>query len=398
MGKLFNNAQLKLSAAGNYVLCAFVIISSIVNLISTKEYLNNQIIAGINLINFTFCSIIIAKFLKEKKMYRIFQSPTTYLIILISKLLIIPIFIMVISNYSLTLSINCLLSACLCIMFVQKRIFFYYCILSILINFVFIKALYAYCNPNIITEYSIYLSDDAFALLGCLMQIFSIITLIFYKKIELEIRIDGMRSATNTLAHEILTPLAVIETTASLLNQGFKEDELIKSLIHTSRKLRSNINFLIRNIQATKDFRAFNNQKHSLQSLVTECIKEFKANFQFPVKISLTVQNDIKFIGCNKMIKCVIDNILKNAFQHSNPEIQLDILISGNNLIFQDNGCGIEQSALSDIFDIFVSSMSNNLGIGLKVCKNIITEHGGEISCISLEGNHTTFIIKFPKI
>ena len=88
MGKLFNNEQLKLSSAGNYILCVFVIISSIVNLISTREYLNNQIIAGINLINFTFCSTIIANFLKEKKMYRIFQSPTTYLIILISELII----------------------------------------------------------------------------------------------------------------------------------------------------------------------------------------------------------------------------------------------------------------------------------------------------------------------
>jgi len=75
----------------------------------------------------------------------------------------------------------------------------------------------------------------------------------------------------------------------------------------------------------------------------------------------------------------------------------IEVIISENYVIVQDSGHGIKQSYIGNIFDIFTSTKEHNLGIGLTVCKDVMTNYGGTIRCISLEGHHTTFIIKFPK-
>ncbi len=393
MLKLFNNERLILPIIGKYILCFSIIVSSIVSFITTKDYLDNHIIAIINLLNLAFCSMIVVSFIKNKGVYKVHQSPVIY-----STLLITPMFMMVMSNYSLALLMNLLLSVLIYIILVQQRVLIYYCIASILINILLVKFTYLYSSQNIIDEYLSFLQDDVFALLLCLVNVLSIVSLIFRRQIELEIRINGMKTVANVLANEMFTPLAVIETTARLLNIEETKKPLLESLVQTSRNARHNINFLIHNIKTIRGLKSFNKKKYSLELIVTECIKEFECHSQLRSKISLTVNNDIKFIGYNAMIKCMIDNILRNAFQHCGVDIHVDVLISGNNLIFQDNGCGINQSEVDNIFDLFYSSVSSNLGIGLPLCKEIIKSHGGEINCISLEGSHTTFIIKFPNI
>ena len=149
MLKLFNNERLILP-----------IISSIVSFITTKDYLDNHIIAIINLLNLAFCSMIVVSFIKNKGVYKVHQSPVIY-----STLLITPIFMMVMSNYSLALLMHLLLSVLIYIILVQQRVLIYYCIASILINILLVKFTYLYSNQNIIDEYLSFLQDDVFELL-----------------------------------------------------------------------------------------------------------------------------------------------------------------------------------------------------------------------------------------
>ena len=48
------------------------------------------------------------------------------------------------------------------------------------------------------------------------------------------------------------------------------------------------------------------------------------------------------FFNCKNIMRCVIHNILNNAFQHGGENTKVEVLISGNYLIFQDNGNGIK--------------------------------------------------------
>ncbi|MDA0865326.1 MAG: ATP-binding protein [Cyanobacteria bacterium] len=65
----------------------------------------------------------------------------------------------------------------------------------------------------------------------------------------------------------------------------------------------------------------------------------------------------------------------------------------------RDNGCGIPSDIQSQIFDPFYTTktVGQGLGLGLAISHQIITEqHQGKLTCVSLEGEGTEFIIEIP--
>jgi signal transduction histidine kinase len=154
------------------------------------------------------------------------------------------------------------------------------------------------------------------------------------------------------------------------------------------------MNFVIENTRNINVRPIFTQINTSIKQVIQECIDEYKAD---NINITLIAHNNINFPGPKNMLQSVCHNIIDNAFRHGGATTNIEIIISENYVIFQDSGCGIKQGCTNHIFDIFTSSKENHLGIGLTVCKEIINNYGGSIRCISLEGHHTTLIIKFPK-
>lgn len=64
---------------------------------------------------------------------------------------------------------------------------------------------------------------------------------------------------------------------------------------------------------------------------------------------------------------------------------------------FQDHGVGIKGSIKDMIFDPFFTTKPGSVqGLGLSLCRAVVTRHGGEIEFISQKGQGTTFTVKFP--
>ena len=60
-----------------------------------------------------------------------------------------------------------------------------------------------------------------------------------------------------------------------------------------------------------------------------------------------------------------------------------------------DNGPGIPESLIRDIFDPFVSSKVNGTGLGLSLVSKLISDHGGVVECDSRPGR-TRFRVRLP--
>ena len=67
-------------------------------------------------------------------------------------------------------------------------------------------------------------------------------------------------------------------------------------------------------------------------------------------------------------------------------------------ITFKDNGPGIQEETQKQIFEPFFSTKTKGSGIGLALCKDLIAEHGGEISVESSAGKGATFTIKLPTV
>ncbi len=113
-----------------------------------------------------------------------------------------------------------------------------------------------------------------------------------------------------------------------------------------------------------------------------------------------------KIFADKTQITRVFQNLISNSlkFHHSeDPIITIRSLEEENEykIIISDNGIGINQKYLEQIFAPFKRLHSRNkfegTGIGLAICKKIIERHNGNISAFSEEGKGTKITFSIPK-
>lgn len=61
-----------------------------------------------------------------------------------------------------------------------------------------------------------------------------------------------------------------------------------------------------------------------------------------------------------------------------------------------DQGCGIPEEKLDEIFKPFYTTKKQGTGLGLSVVKSVVEKHGGTVTVVSRRGVGTTFTIRLP--
>jgi ABC-type sugar transport system substrate-binding protein/DNA-binding response OmpR family regulator len=204
------------------------------------------------------------------------------------------------------------------------------------------------------------------------------------------------------LSHEFKTPITLIMSSIESLREwdrqkgnktGF-EVELIQN----------NSNRLLRLINNLLDFRKVEDQKFNVRASKTNIFKfsnnifkEFKGEAKKRgIKFSITTNNEDLdlYIDRNLMDK-VYFNLLSNAFKFTpeNGRIDIDIQdnLEGSNveIRFKDNGIGIPENELKNVFTPFFkgsNNRKNSSGVGLHLSKQFVELHLGKIEVKSYHG------------
>lgn len=94
--------------------------------------------------------------------------------------------------------------------------------------------------------------------------------------------------------------------------------------------------------------------------------------------------NATLFIDKGMMLQ-VMRNMIKNALESvakvENPSVVVTITISGSSALvtIEDNGPGIPQHIMQNLYQPFITSKQNGTGIGLFISRQIVRLHGGEL-------------------
>lgn len=137
----------------------------------------------------------------------------------------------------------------------------------------------------------------------------------------------------------------------------------------------------------------------ALLEKITLLLNEQKEDANLIFKISIEPK-DLEFYIDQKQLTQVLLNLGKNAKQSldgiDNGYIHFTAGINAGNQKFirvTDNGAGIPENLIDEIFIPFFTTKNTGTGIGLSLSKQIMRLHGGSISVSS--GDTTTFILTF---
>ncbi|MBE9180485.1 PAS domain S-box protein [Oculatella sp. LEGE 06141] len=102
-------------------------------------------------------------------------------------------------------------------------------------------------------------------------------------------------------------------------------------------------------------------------------------------------------------LRRVFENLMTNALHHNPPGVALTLsaTVEAEMIRFtlHDNGVGMSQEVSDRLFERYVrgpKSRHRGMGLGLYLCRQIITAHGGQIGVVSEPGNGSTFWLTLP--
>ncbi len=205
------------------------------------------------------------------------------------------------------------------------------------------------------------------------------------------------------LAHEIKNPLAGITGAAQLLSMNISQQdiELTDLIVEESRRIVK----LLEQVEQFGNLSQPDFQPVNLHDVLDRARRSALLGFGAHMKIVEDYDPSLPLAyGDQDQILQVILNLLKNASEAAGPEggtIRLRTYFehsfrlrrndgSGHSLPLQieiiDDGPGLPEDILSDIFDPFVSGRENGTGLGLALVSKIVSDHDGWVSAESVPG------------
>ncbi|MBF0468516.1 MAG: response regulator [Desulfamplus sp.] len=123
----------------------------------------------------------------------------------------------------------------------------------------------------------------------------------------------------------------------------------------------------------------------------------------FKVKLCKDISSNIPYVKCKSaQIKRVIINLFINACQavegQQNKRITIRAWSEKRRIFFsvQDNGPGIPEHVMPNIFKEHYTTRKDGNGLGLSMVQKILHSHNGTISCSTTAGEGTTFTLSLP--
>ncbi|MCC9599547.1 HAMP domain-containing histidine kinase [Stieleria sp. JC731] len=146
----------------------------------------------------------------------------------------------------------------------------------------------------------------------------------------------------------------------------------------------------------------------SLTKLIREGIKCVDAKLrEDSIRVEADIHTDVTIWSDRSLLLQILINIITNAGNAASgnpspghqPLLQIDVIKTRTavRIRFRDNGCGMDQSTLSRVFDAHFTTRESGSGLGLHFCANALKRLGGAITAMS-DGldQGATFIIELP--
>ena len=218
-----------------------------------------------------------------------------------------------------------------------------------------------------------------------------------------------------TVTHELKTPLTAIIGAAKTVNRKGVEMEpeqhasFLEMIERQGHRLLRLVEDILTTSQLESGVTRLKRELIDLRRLAETVVADLgEASVGRQRRMILESSPDIpRTWGDGLGIRHVLSNLVENALKYSDPDSTVIVRAietpAEARLEVADEGVGISQEKLREIFDRFrqVDSSSTRrvggFGLGLYIVKNLVDAHGGEIEVQSQPGVGSTFVVHLPK-
>lgn len=212
---------------------------------------------------------------------------------------------------------------------------------------------------------------------------------------------------TNNMTHELKTPIAIAYAANDSLLQfpDPKDEERTKKYLTAALEQLSKLAGLVESILAMSMERrkqlTMKKETINLKPFLASIIEHQKLKTDKPCEIILDCAENAVVEADPTHFSNVIGNLIDNSLKYSGDSVSITVTAYSAGLSISDNGIGIPEKSLSDIWDKFYRVPHSNraeirgYGIGLFYVKTIVDKHGWTIDVESKQGKGSIFSIKF---
>tara|TARA_R110001599_G_scaffold350116_1_gene579670 strand:- start:7815 stop:9164 length:1350 start_codon:yes stop_codon:yes gene_type:complete len=232
-----------------------------------------------------------------------------------------------------------------------------------------------------------------------------------------EKEMDAWQNLIRVLTHEIMNSVTPLSSLAATVKDNLVdnieddvpiEKEELEDIYLAVQTIERRSQGLIRFVSDFRNLTKIPQPKVATES-VAEVLEHIRVLFNYElaakgIKISCSIEPINLAISIDKeLIDQVLINILQNAvhaLEETTEEKHIIVRAFVNEynrptIVIRDNGCGIDEEALSKIFIPFFTTKKQGSGIGLSLSKQIMRKHGGGITVKSVMNEGTEFTLRF---
>ncbi len=217
-------------------------------------------------------------------------------------------------------------------------------------------------------------------------------------------RLSGMGQMASALAHEINQPLTAITTYMQAIRRMLSNGdaaalERAKAAVESAGEQALRAGEIIRRL---REFVARGDtEKDVVESdmLITEAVALARLSNKFgQTQVKLDLERPGHTVIADKVqIQQVLLNLLRNALEAMDhvdgPVLTVSTRTAGEFVEFAvaDKGTGLSEEVKARLFEPFVTTKKDGMGVGLSICRTIIESHGGRLWAESVPGGGAAF-------
>jgi two-component system sensor histidine kinase KdpD len=211
----------------------------------------------------------------------------------------------------------------------------------------------------------------------------------------------------SSVSHDLRTPLATITGAASSLLQddslgdGARRD-LQEAIYEEAVRLNRLVGNLLDMTRLESGSVRLNRDWHSLEELVGSALARLEPGLRGRTA-RVRIPEDLPLVPVDGvLVEQVLVNLLENALKYADPAAPIDVAagVEDGALVVEvaDEGPGLPKGDEERVFEKFYRATSGQrgVGLGLPICRAIVTAHGGRIWAEGREPRGTRFRFTLP--